>query len=240
MANTKSLKPITSAEVPRIFDGACIDRLAAIGALPESANRKCFAQGVREAARIYLREVRAPNVNKLHAEIAALHAAAQHERYGQVADLLEKLSPQAFRLLSSRRLSVQLPASTDLREPHRQRIACEAVFRLSQRGGAMVKDRLRGPDKRSCKWRPLLVGPKPRRHVPKRDAERNFIMWLQHAWLKATGKCPSRAANARRPGPFTLMVREALKLVGGGHADAVGLINELNRRRKISPVRHQN
>jgi hypothetical protein len=220
------------------LDDACINRLA--DKLPADADRERFAEGVREAARIYLREVWAPNVNKLHAEIAALHAAAQHKRYGQVADLLEMLSPQAFRLLSSQRLSVQLPAPTDLREPRRQRSACEAVFRLSQRGGAIVKDRLRGPDKRSRKWRPLLVGPDPRRHVPKRDAERNFIMWLQIAWLEATGAPPGLAANARRPGPFTLMVREALKLVGGGHADAVGLINQLNRSRKISPVRHQN
>jgi hypothetical protein len=227
-------------DVLHSFDDACINRLADKARLPADADRERFAEGVREAARIYLREVRAPNVNKLHAEIAALHAAAQHKRYGQVAELLERLSPQAFHLLSTRGLRVQLPTPTDLREPHRQRIACEAVFRLSQRGGAKVEDRLRGPDKRSCKWRPLLVGPKPRRHVPKRDAERNFIMWLQHAWLEATGKRPSRAANASRPGPFTLMVREALKLVGGGHADAVGLINELNRRRKISPVRHQN
>ena len=34
------------------------------------------------------------------AEIAALHAAAQHKRYGQVADLLEKLSPKAIRFVA--------------------------------------------------------------------------------------------------------------------------------------------
>ena len=95
--------------------------------------------GIREAARIYVREVRAPNDNKLHAEIAALHAAAQHKRYGQVADLLEGLSPKASGLLSKRRLSVELPTPADLREPDQQRNACEAVFRLCQRGGALSK-----------------------------------------------------------------------------------------------------
>jgi hypothetical protein len=227
-------------DVLRSFDDARINRLADIARLPADADRERFAEGVRQAARIYVREIQAPNDNKLHAEIAALHAAAQHKRYGRVADLLERLSPEAIALLRKRRLNVQMPTSTDLREPDRQLIACEAVFSLSQRGGANVEDRLRGPDKRSRKWRPLLVGPKARRHVPKRDAERNFIMWLQTAWLEATGEPPSLAANARRPGPFTLMVREALRLVGGGHADAVGLINELNRSRKIPPVRHQN
>jgi hypothetical protein len=56
-------------------------------------------------------------------------------------------------------------------------------------------------------------------------------MHLQLAWLEATGKPPSLAASAARPGPFARMVGKCLELVGAGHADAVGLINELNRRR---------
>ena len=50
-----------------VFDDACIDRLAAIGAVAsraqiENASRKAYAR----RRRIYAREVRAPNDNKLH------------------------------------------------------------------------------------------------------------------------------------------------------------------------------
>jgi hypothetical protein len=62
------------------------------------------------------------------------------------------------------------------------------------------------------------------------------------AWLEATGERPSLAANPARPGPFARIARKCLEIVGASHADVVGLINELNRRRKIKrwPVRHQN
>jgi hypothetical protein len=228
-----SLKPITAAEVPRIFDDVCIDQLADIGGLPESANRKRFGQGVREAACIYLREVQAPNVNKLHAEIAALNTAAQYKRYGQVADLLDKLSPKAIGSLSKRKLSLELPTSADLREPRRQELACEAVFRLSQYGGRFVEGRRRPSGNRSSPtWRPLLIAPEPQRHVLKRDAEQNFVMFLQIAWLDATGGAPILSASATKPGPFTRMVTKCLKLVGAGHANAAGVINRLKSRGK--------
>ena len=196
---------------------------------------------MREAARIYAQEARAPTVNELRAEIAALYAAAERKRCGQVADLLEKLSSKARELLSTRstRLNLELPTSDDLRDPPQQQNASEAVLRLCQFGGRYVEGRRRPSGKRSRTWRPYLVAPEPRRHVPKRDAELNFIMWLQIGWLEATGKRPSLAANPNRPGPFARMVRECLELVGASHADAVGLINELNeRRRKKSPVRY--
>jgi hypothetical protein len=242
VASTKSRKPIAAADVPRIFDDACIDTLAGIGRLPARADRKRFAEGIREAARIYARDVRIPTDNELHAEIAALYRAAERKRCGQLAALLEKISPKARALLSKRatRLSLELPASEDLRDAARQQKACEAILSLSQYGGEYMKSRRRPSGKRSRAWRPLLVGPQPRRNFPRRDAERNFIMWLQVAWLEATGKPPSLAANPARPGPFVRMVRKCLALVGAGHADAVGLINELNRRRIQSrPVRSQ-
>lgn len=242
MASTKSREPISAADIPRIFDDARVDELAA-GRLPAAADRKCFAEGVREAARIYAQEARAPTVNELRAEIATLHAAAERKRCGQVADLLEKLSSKASELLSKRaaRLSLELPTSDDLRDPPRQQDASEAVLRLCQYGGHYDESRRRPSGKRSRTWRPFLVAPEPRRHVPKRDAELNFIMLLQVAWLEATGKQPSLAANPARPGPFAQIVGKCLELVGASHADAVGLINELNRRRIQSRlVSHQN
>jgi hypothetical protein len=240
MAGTRSREPIAATDIPRIFDDACIDTLAAIGRLPAGADRKRFAEGIREAARIYARDVRIPTDNELHAEIAALYRAAERKQLGQVADLFEKLSPKARELLRKRatRLSLELPASEALRDTTQ---ACDVVLKICQYGGKYDEGRRRPSGKRSRTWRPLLYAPQPRRNFPKRDAERDFVMWLQDAWCEATGKRPSLAANAERAGPFAQMVRKCLALVGAGHADAVGLINELNRRRIQSrPVRHQN
>jgi hypothetical protein len=242
VANTKSRKPIADADVSRIFDDGCIETLVAIGRLPAGADRKRFAEGIREAARIYARDVRIPTDNEIYAEIAALYRAAERKRCSQVAALVEKLSPKARELLSKRatRLSLELPAPETLRDTAQQ-TACDIVLRLFQYGGKYAEGRRRPSGKRSRTWRSLLVAPKPCQHFPKRDAERDFVMWLQLAWLEATGKPPSVAANPARPGPFVRMVRKCLALVGAGHADAVGLINELNRRRIQSrPVRPQN
>jgi hypothetical protein len=241
VASTKSREPIAAGDVPRIFEDACIDALAVIGRLPAGADRKRFAEGVREAARIYARDSRIPTDNELNAEIAALYRAAERKRYGEVAKLLEQLSPRTRKLLNKR--EVQLPASEDLRDATRQGKACEIISRLCQYGGEYGEGRRRPSGKRSRTWQPRLVAPQPRRNFPRRDAERDFVMWLQLAWLEATGERPSLAANPERPGPFARMARKCLALVGAGHADVVGLINELNkRRRKIQrwPVRHQN
>jgi hypothetical protein len=240
VANTKSRKPIADADVPRIFDDARIDKLADIGRLPQDANRERFAQGVRKAAIIYARDARIPTYSELNAEIAALYRAAERKRCGEVAALLETLSPKARELLSKRatRLNLELPASEDLRDAMRQGKACEVILRLCQYGGC-VKDRLRPSGKRSRTWRPLLVAKSPK-SFPRRPAEQDFVIWLQLAWLEATGKRPSVAANPTRPGPFARMAAECLRLVGAGHADTVGLINELNRRRKKPPVNYQN
>jgi hypothetical protein len=240
VANTKSRKPIAAADIQRIFDDACIDKLAAIGRLPAGADRKRFADGVREAARVYARDVRIPTNNQLHAEIAGLYRAADRKECEQVAALLEQLSPKARELLSKRatRLSLELPAPEVLRGTAQQK-TCDIVLKLCRYGGSYGEGRRRPSGKRSRTWRPLLVAPQLRRNFPKRDAELNFIMWLQIGWLEATGNRPSLAANPDRRGPFARMVRECLELVGAKHADPVGLINELNeRRRKKPPVRY--
>jgi hypothetical protein len=247
VANTKSRKPIADADIPRIFDDARIAKLADIGRLPPDANREPFAEGVRKAAIIYARDARIPTDNKLNAEIAALYRAAERKQCGQIAASLEELSPKARKLLSKRatRLSLQLPASEALRDTAQQKAACDTVLKLCQHGGSYGKGRRRSSGKRSRTWRPLLHAPKPSRNFPKRDAELNFIMWLQAAWLESAGELPNlaarRALNREIRGPFARMAAECLRLVGAGHADAVGLINELNRRRIQSrPVSHQN
>jgi hypothetical protein len=237
VTSTKSQEPIAEADIQDIVDDGCIDELATVGRLPEHADRKRFAEGVRKAAGIYAQAAHVPTDNDLHAEIAALSRTAERKQYEHVAALLEGLSPKARDLLNSRgarpSLGVKLPAAETLRDSARRESARETVRRLCQLGGCYVAGRRRPSGKRSRAWRPLLHAPKRVRNFAKRDAELNFIMWLGIAWLEATGELPSRAANAARPGPFARMVQNCLKLVGAGHANAVGLINELNRRRRI-------
>jgi hypothetical protein len=243
----KSRKPIVVADIRRIFDDACIDRLAAIGGSPAGADRKRFAEGVREAARIYARDARVPTDNELHAEIYKLYRAAERKRYELIADLLEGLSLRARHLLDTRgarpSLGIRLPPSQALRDAAQREEACAKIATLCQFGGSYVKGQRRTSGKRSRTWHPLLHAPKPRPRFPKRDAERDFVMWLQFAWCEATNKKLSAAANSARPGFFARMARECLKLVGAGHADVVGLINNLNRRGKMMrmrPDRYQN
>jgi hypothetical protein len=160
VAGTKSRERISAADIPRIFDDACVDTLA-VGRLPAAADRKCFAEGVREAARIYAQEARAPTVNELRAENAALHAAAERKRCGQVADLIEKLSPTARGLLSKRAASLrlELPPPEALRYAAQE--ACDMILKLRQYGGSYGEDRRRPSGRRSRTWRPLLVAPEP-------------------------------------------------------------------------------
>jgi hypothetical protein len=248
VANTKSLKHITAADVPRIFDQPCIDRLAA--RLPKGADRKQFGEGVRAAASNYASEVRVPAHNKLTDEIAALYRAANGARFGQVADLLEALSSQTREFLSKRatHLNIELPAPEEVRKSKRQK-ACKIVLMLCQHGGHYVEGRQRPSGRPSRTWCPILHAREPVPKPAKRDAERNFIMFLQLTWLEATCVKPALSANAAsltatagRVGPFIKMAKECLELIGATHADVVGLINELNRRRKImrGPVRPQN
>ena len=201
------------------------------------------------AARIYARDAREPNENKLHAEIAALHKAAESHDYELVANLLAALSPRSREQLNDRGkrpgFGFGLPMPQGLREPKLREEACTSVARLCRTGGGYVDGRLRRSGKRSRTWRWRLYAPEPRSHFPKRQAERDFVMWVRLAWLEAVGEAPSATVNpgrgklrpngSREPaGLFARMVRECLRLVGASHADTVGLLNELARRRRLS------
>lgn len=72
----KLRRTIASEDVDRVFTGKCIEKLAA--RLPAGADRRRFAKGIREAARIYARDAREPTANELRAEIAASCSAVLH------------------------------------------------------------------------------------------------------------------------------------------------------------------
>ena len=157
-----------------------------------------------------------------------------------VLDHQPRIPPQILVVDKSRRrrptsfqwTSTTIPSPEMLRDHARREEACATVVKLCQYGGHWVQSRKRPSGKRSWSWRPYLRAPKPQRHFPKREAERTFIMLIRNAWQEATSTEAPLTADPRRPGPFARMVKECLKLVGAAHADAVGLINELNQVRR--------
>ncbi|HEY6255014.1 MAG TPA: hypothetical protein VIY51_04395, partial [Xanthobacteraceae bacterium] len=192
MPTKKSRSAIAAEGVAGVFDDDCMRKLARISRLPVVADVARFAQGIRDAADIYARDARSPTVNELHYEIAALQkaATARRRQYDEIATRLEKLSPQARDVLNQRgtrrALRFELPESDTLRDSQRREDARATVARLCELGGAYVEGRKRPSGGRSRPtWRPLLHAPNLHRHVPKRDAERDFVMWLSAAWLEA-------------------------------------------------------
>jgi hypothetical protein len=81
-------------------------------------------------------------------------------------------------------------------------------------------------------------GAEPERRSPKRQPERNFIMFLQIDYLNATGRLPPVTARkyehrdrTLRPSPFIEMVQKCLDLLGAEKVDVIEQINELQARR---------
>ena len=200
---------------------------------PPSADIGQFKEGIQCAARIYARDARILDDNAVHHEIESLYRAAEERDCQRLARLIESLSPRAARLLNERAarpsLAISFPAVRDFHNTRRQTAACAKVASLCCVGGHN-QGRNRPTGKKSRTWQPLLHAPKPRRNFSKRDAERNFVIWLRAAWRDAAGDLPSKTADHRKRGPFVRVAHECLRLVGGEHADAVGLINRLGRR----------
>ena len=227
-------------QVERIFNTSSIDELARIAKLPSYADKHQFANGIREAARIYAKDAREPTANELNKQITELHRAAKHLQYERVANLTESLSPKAQDMLNEYaerwRSPTKLPPPEALRDPGLRETACATVASLCRIGGKKnVDGRLRPSGRRSRSWEWALYAPLRSRTFPKRQSELDFVMHLQLAWLEAVGKKPPRSANAYRLGPFGRMVQACLKLVRAGSSDAsvAGHINELNRRRRV-------
>lgn len=187
-----------------------------------------------DAAQIYTRDARLPNSNDLDPQVEELHRAAEGHLYTQVATLIESLSPSARALLNSRGAwsspGIAMPSPDALHDATHREEACARIASLCRYGGHYV-ERRRPSGKRYHTWRWLIYAPKPRRNFPKRAPERDFVMWLSVAWADSAGKLPARTARHSALGPFARMVRECLRLVGAQGADAVELINELERRR---------
>jgi hypothetical protein len=234
-------------QVPVVFDDRCVKALASVGKLPAGADLERFARSLRGAVGDYVLAARAPSSNDLSREIGALLRAANRKKYDEVGYLLDRLSlearewldgrgkPQAWRWILGEHVA-KLPLADALRDPARRNEACARVSELCTVGGQIVEGRRRPGGKRSRTYRPALCAPKPSRYRTRLEAELDLVAALQTSFVGAADRMPAltaRHASAhRRPGPFARMVQKVLHLAGS-RADAVGLINELNRRRHV-------
>jgi hypothetical protein len=243
------MSSIGVGELRRVFDDDWIRRLASLENLLKrfpNADRAEFEKVLRAGLRQYVQSVNVPSVNEVHRQIKALERAADREKYDKVADLLESSAPtaQAARDCLRERLSlpvsawrgVVLPDAATLRDPTRQKKACELVGQLCRCGGLRKEGRSRPNGKQSRSTiEPELYGPMPSTRISKREAELDLVTSLQRAFYRATGRYPPWTANYNAlPNPFVQMVQEVLDLVraaGAQRADAVGLINKLTKRR---------
>jgi len=222
---TKSRRILTPEDVLQVFDDERIRVLARH--LPRAPDLNALGWWVRGAADLFALDVRIPNANQVHAEIATLHEAARRRSFEQVADLLERLSPEASTMLPV------MPVSGDLRVEASRDEACNLVESLCRIGGQLVKGRRRKTGRRSRPTiQPTLYAPQPSRNPIRREAERHFVTRLSVAWCKATGKLPARTArhknDSRAIGPFARFAKECLTLVGAKDVDVVQLINDLH------------
>jgi hypothetical protein len=155
--------------------------------------------------------------------------------YEEVAKRIERLSDPTRKLLNERSArpaaALEMPDLEAFRDPMRRDEACENIARLCRIGACWKEGRRRPGGKRSITLVSMLHAPEPQQHPSRRKAQLNFVMWLRVAYVEATGEQPSLTANANRPGPFARMVQACLDEIRAG-ANAVELLNELQRRRK--------
>ena len=246
----KRVRAIPVDAVSAIFNDNCLKQLARDGKLPPGANYPRFARSVRGAVCDFVLAVRAPTSNDLHREIKALHSAADREQYDELANLLDRLSPAARAWLNQRgqrpgwqsiygSQGAKLPTANEVREPTRRKEACTLVRGMCTAGGRIIEGRRRSTGKRSLSYQTVLDAPTPSRHFSKREAELALITSLQLSFVGATGKMPALTARRGFLGPFARMTQKVFHFAGAAHADVVGLINELNRRRIVSERRTQ-
>jgi hypothetical protein len=226
-------------DVPQIFSDDNVRRLAAETKLPlpPDTDLPRFAAGIRSAAEIYIRDVDTADNNAVHHEIKTLYSAANRRRYVETAKRIDSLSQRTRDFINerSKRPNVPwvLPHADALRSEATRDDACAVIVSLLRVGGRWQEGRRRPSGKRSMTFVATLHAPKLQKHPPKREAERDFVMWLQVAYTETTGQLPPLTANPERLGPFARMAKACLKLIGMPAADIVELINELDRRARL-------
>jgi hypothetical protein len=232
---TKDQRILALDQVPIVFSDAQVRQFAAKAKLPADTNLTRFAAAIRDAAMIYVRDAGTPDGNAVHHEIKALYSAASRHRYKEAAERIEALSQQTRDFINRRaerpNVPWQIPAADTLRDKATREAACQTIINLLSQGGRWREGRRRTGGERSMVWEPKLYAPTLQKRPPKRKAERDFVMWLQIAFLDATEQSPPHTAHHVNPGPFARMVKTCMRLIAPA-ADTVKIINELQRQRR--------
>ena len=227
----------TPEDLPRILDDKFICVLAQEAKLSWAANIPRLAKGIRTAAEVLSREANTVSDNEVHYEVDGLLRAAaraikaqksKDAAYKKVALQIEGLSERTRELLNRRGT---LPAPEILRDPAVQQVACETIVRLCRIGAYWQKGRRRTGGKRSMTMVSVLHAPSLEQHPARLEAQLYFMMMLRAAVAEATGIPPLPTAHPGRPTPFAKMAQVCLNKLQAG-ANAVELINELQKRRK--------
>jgi hypothetical protein len=204
----------------RILDDKYIQGLAQQAKLSWAANIPLFAAAIRDAAQRCIAAMATPSGVMIRVEIGGLYSAADRHRYKETATRIGKLSKQTRAFLKRRGVAgLPIPEPKALVNRATRNGACKTIGRLLRVG--MKKG-----------GKAVLYAPPPRQRPPRREAELDFVMWLEVAYLEATGMPPPLTANPARPGPFARMVQTSLDKIAPG-ANAVEMLNELHRRRKL-------
>jgi hypothetical protein len=204
----------------------------------------CFIEGIRCAYQIFSEDAGKATLNEVHHEIDELVRAALRAvkaRKGQdaaceeVARRVERLSVQARTLLNKRGT---LPDAEALRDPTRQRDACETVARLGRVGAYRKQGRKRPGDKKSTTEVSVLYAPVLQQYPSRREGPAHaFVGWIEAAYIEATGKKPPCTANRSNPGPYAHFVQACLDELRAS-ADAVDLINLRCWQSRMMRLRH--
>jgi integrase len=177
----------TDDEVLCRFDAECIHKLAEMVGIKPAAE-KSFGDGVRSAARAYLRTKPQPTMNTLAREIDALHTLASKSDYEALASAVGTMSAEARRLLQRR----QAQCEEQQRNADRVRIAVREIARARGREPATTPRieaaKLHTPDRR------IPLPAELRDPITRESAARGFL-----ALLEVGGEWKSRNRPSGRP-----------------------------------------
>jgi hypothetical protein len=189
---------------------------------------------MQDAERIFFREAEVPTSNEVYHEIAALARASlkavqarkrpDHD-CAHVAVLVEQLSAQAWKVLSKRG---ELPTAAELRNPVTQRDACSAVLRICRLGFKRQLGRKRKGGERSESMISVLYAPELNKWPLRHEAEHAMLTRLEEAYFEAKGNLLPTVNDSS---PSAVFVQAFLDI--GSDANAVNLINEHHRRRRV-------
>ena len=213
--------------------------------MPAGADRAALAAGVADAVSIFRRDAAEPRAAELRAELSRLLAISERNP-DQLPTAMDALSPGARSWLATRRDALLRPGRALLMPGPGvpAAVAARTIVMLLVAGFEVAPDRNRPGGKKSRLFIKVKLRMSPARAgAPKKESILTLVMWLQIAWLDATGEPPSATAHHDNKGPFCRFVESVLTIVSPYNKNTAYYINKLHSRQKKlhsrqkSPVR---